>query len=316
MSAGHVTLTMGAYTFEFASTSGLRAALLGSFGDAAAAGAPKIIVHRGDEARPAWLWLGELLRARSEWRRPAGVALQHAVADGDAALTLPALCDLLLEDRSSVTVLRWVEPIGKRHPDVLSSDEHWRDSGSARMRLADAVGEAQAVLAVRAAKDYGVIVSDLFDGDPEIRQIPDVTALEAVLAETATTVRWHTSAWGDGPWGWLYEEVIYRPWIADALPSVFARLEEASDAHVWPIMKFIALGWDTWRFEDLLQRWVKARPSWWDAAVTTKPPGWRAAIMPAPPKGIARLSDLVHSLLERAAAQQASAPDEDLKPLW
>lgn len=101
---------------EFATASELRDALLGSYPDAAYFEAPVVPLHRDDVA-PAWGWVVELLRRRSDWWAAIGVALQHAVVDGgDLART--AFADLLADYRDSFVLLPWAAPLAATLPNV------------------------------------------------------------------------------------------------------------------------------------------------------------------------------------------------------
>ena len=69
----------------FHTASGLRDALLRSYPDAVNVKAPVVMFIDGREwdAYPGWRWIGELLRKRSDWWPALGIAIQHAVTDGD-----------------------------------------------------------------------------------------------------------------------------------------------------------------------------------------------------------------------------------------
>ncbi len=150
---------------------------------------------------------------------------------------------------------------------------------------------------------------------PQLAELPDEAALEALLEATAAKGRFEQTGWGDGPWSWLQEEVTFRPWVQESLAEVVSRVAARTAAGAHAALDWMGDGWDLWRFEALLDGWHQAPPPWWGIDAKARPPGWKRSIRPAVWFGVQALSDVVIQLRTRARHQAASRPDLDLARL-
>lgn len=311
MALQKVSLSLGRLTFQFASTAELRDALLGSFEDADYAGGPFVMVN-GDDTAPAWSWVIDLVRTRSDWRASAGIALQHASNDG-GDLAKQALAGLLANYRDSVVLLQWTTPLAHRWPDVRasSSGTGW---GLPDRRLDAIVADQQRYWSEVTNGRTDVYLADYGPGGKAINApLVDDASLRALLEKTAKAGRFPDG--NKGPWSWLVSELLFSSWLPATLPNVLAAFTRGSDAEVRALLDWFADGCDLWRFIDLFESWRRTPPPWWNDAADTKPSGWRYNIRSAHWPNVKTLGDIALEGLKRAQAQAATPAVLDLAPL-
>lgn len=306
----NISLQLGRLKFQFATASELRDALLASFADADFAGGPLVVLTL-DDARKAWSWTVDLLRRRSDWQPALGIALQHATHDGgDLART--ALTDLLANFRESVVLLEWTEPLAHRWPDARSTSANtgW-GGGRPDARLADIVQEQKSFWAtVTDASNDKLFLEDVGPkGGALVAKLTNEAELASVLSQTAKV---GTARDGSGPWSWLTNEMLFRPWMPPVMPRVAAQLAKGSDQEVQALLDWLGEEWDLWRLVKLLEGWKGSPPAWWSESATKKPAGWKHPIRPAAWSGVSTLGDVASQILDCANAQAASPPVVDL----
>lgn len=312
MSAPVIELSLGLHTFRFSSASTLRDALLGSFADASYAGGPFIVVDR-ENTTPAWSWLLDLIRARTDWWECAGIAFQHAVADGED-LARTAAADFLARHYFAPALLPWTDVVAKRWPDVRASfgpvhfvpDDH-------EPRIADIIAEHKKWLAKVGSPDRHVVLwSFNVDGSNARAPLKDAADLRSLLERTAQAGYFHDD---DGPWGWLKKEILHRKWLADELPQVVAQLI-ADERLAFALLDWLLDGWDAWRFDVQLAAWLQNPPSWSSLPVKHKPSGWKRPIRSATYlPDVATLRDVVDHLHQKTQFQLITRPVVDLDAL-
>ncbi|PKN55296.1 MAG: hypothetical protein CVU56_22220, partial [Deltaproteobacteria bacterium HGW-Deltaproteobacteria-14] len=248
----------GPRRFSFATCAELRDALTAALSDLPAPGSPWIPVP-GDAEEHAWAWLGALVRRRSDWRAAAGVALQHAVADGGVGAQR-ALADLVANDRSLVAIRPWLTPLVARHPKAPVSRvvAGWH-RGRARVTLSDALAQLDSFIASTADPRWEVLLPGYGPGGGLTSEpAADADGLVALLVRTARDGREIHAEWGSGPWGWLYGEVVFRPWVAAAAPEALRAAVAAEPAAPPAALDWLGAGWDLARFDSVLAGWQAA----------------------------------------------------------
>ena len=264
-----------------------------------------------DDIEPAWAWLGRLVVARSDWRDVAALALVHTLkSGGDAAWV--ALCDLFAWDRGAWLLRSAMDPMVAGAPDVNGTLARNGLGGQAKPRLADVLRDQAKVLATTMDPGRRVVL-DEWHGPFVPRLAPLQTDAEVVglLAETADLGRsWRTS-WGAGAWGWLYEEFLFRPGLAAALPRHVRSVVAEDGTRVFAALAWLAARWDVRLFADLLREWRDSGAAFLTAGKDHMPKGWRF-----PPLGafadIATCADAVEILLKAATQELRSVPTLDL----
>ncbi len=298
---------------EFATTSELRAALLASYPDAEYFRAP--VAGKGrDDTVPAWGWVVDLIRMRSDWRASLGIALQHAATDG-GELARIALADLLAGFRDTIALCSWTSEMAQLWPDARASASGtgW---GVPELTLAAIIRDQTSYLGVIKAALPEVFLSGYGKGGTGITgPLTNEDELRALLDESARAGQFPD---GDkGPWSWLGFELLTRDeWIR----SAFVRLVVASDAADEPWI-FALLDWfseerDLWQFEQLLATWHANPPAWANTAANTKPRGWKRTIRSSHWPEVETLGDIARQALWRAKKQLATPPVIDLPQLF
>lgn len=305
-----VTLRLGRLAFAFATASELRDALLASFEDATYAGGPFVMVPP-DDAKPAWSWVVDLIRRRTDWRPALGIALQHAAHDGgDLART--ALADLLANFRESIVELEWTSPLAQRWPDVrATSAETGFGGGGPNPRLADIVAEQQSLWTSVAAEPRIFLDEHGSGGAPVVGQIHDASSLQPILTTTADAGRFPDAR---GPWSWLDGELLYRNWLPAALEPAIKAVVANGGNELLAFLDWTSEECDLWRFTALLEGWAKDQPPWSSRAAAQIPPRWQSRIRSSFWPGVTTLGDVVQQALARAREQAATPPIVDLKP--
>lgn len=295
----------------FATASELRDSLLASYPDAKETGLP-LVRQNGDIPAPAWGWVRELLRKRTDWQPALGIALQHAATDG-GEIAQTAFVELLAHVKESLTLLPWTEPTVKLWPErrpLSASACGWG------RRLDEIVRDQKNFLAiVRPEQDKAFLLGYGVGGQPIKGPMTNERELRALLAESAQAGQ---SPGGDsGPWSWMAGKIL----IGDAwLPQAFERIVHTLD-HDNPAMVFALLDWfseeqDLARFVNLLQGWQADPPSWWSTPAETTPSGWKRNMRNAHWPNMRTLGDVASETLRRATHQVATPPTVDLPLLY
>lgn len=301
---------LGAKTFVFSTTSELVACLGDALSEASYTGGPFLM--EGPDAVPAWRWLGELARLRTDWRDDIGIALQHAA--GQNELSRRALADLVANDRATTVLLPYTEPLVARFGTARATQSATGFGGQREPTFADVIRDQRAFFDLVTSPAREVIL-DAGKAKPELVDVPDIASLEALLTRTATRGTWYQTAWGDGPWGWLHEETLFRAWVPDALPDLMAAMLGRGEAEVVSALDWLSDGFDPQRFLKLLEGFTNARPPWWDVTAKLKPTGWKRPIRPATWQGVKTLGDIATRLRTRARDAAVTAPKRDLERL-
>lgn len=292
---------------SFSSVSELRDALLGSYPGAAYLGSPIVLINR-DEPAPAWGWLVELLRTRTDWWPALGVALQHAAHDGDDNARI-ALADFLDTYQESVVLLEWTEPIASQWPDARAGISG-TTFGHPDHRLATiVVGQRRLWDGQQSAK---VEIEGLGPGGTylavDVKTEADLAALLATSAAAGNRD-------GKGPWDWLVSELLFhhemQPWV----PAACAKLAAGSDADVCAMLDWFFEQHDLWRHVDFLDGLSRTPPRWWNEPSDKKPPKWRYPAR-THASSAKTLGDVALSVLSRARGQAATPPIADLAPIF
>lgn len=292
---------------SFSSVSELRDALLASYPGAAYLGSPIVLINRDDPA-PAWGWLVELLKTRTDWWPALGVALQHAAQDGGDNARI-ALGDFLDTYQESVVLLEWTEPIASQWPDVRAGLSG-TTFGHPDHRLATiVVGQRRLWDGQQSAK---VEIEGLGPGGTYLAiDVKSAADLESLLAKSAAA----GNPEGKGPWEWLVSELMFhhemQPWV----PVACATLAAGGDAEVRATLDWFFEQHDLWRHLDLLDTWTRTPPIWWTQPSDKKPPRWRHPIR-TQASSAKTLGEVALSVLTRARAQAATRPTVDLAPIF
>jgi hypothetical protein len=307
-----IMIGLGGLRFSFASASELRDALLASFADADFAGGPLIVINTiAGDLRPAWSWVIDLLRRRTDWWLALGVALQHAtLAGGEIARV--ALADLMANFTDSVALLEWTAPLAERWPEVraTSSGTGW---GGPNLRLADILSAQRSYAVLLAAEERQVILDGFGPRGPRrIGVFRDERGLEELLAKTARSGRFYGTR---GPWSWLSDELLLRPWIRGAMPRIAAAFADGPEPGRYALLDWLGEECDLWRFTDLLEGWRATPPPWWPEPARKKPPGWRHRIRPSFWREVQSVGDVALRLLALAHEQRTTPPVLDLSLL-
>ena len=277
---------------SFASISELRDALLNSYPGASYLGSPIVLVNR-DEPAPAWGWVRDLLRMRTDWWAATGIAMQHAAKDGgdNARIALADFLDTYLE---SVVLLEWTAPIAAQFPDVHAGLSG-ANFGDPDHRLATIITGQRALW--DGQKDAAVELDGLGAGGRDLAvHVKHQGDLESLLSTSAAA----GPRDGKGAWSWLVNELIFHPAFQPWVPSAFAQLSTGSDAERRALLDWYGEQHDLWRHVELLDRWQAAPPAWWGQ-----------------PAGDGRsLGDVAQVARGRAHAQAASTPIADLAPIF
>ncbi len=264
-----------------------------------------------DEVEPAWAWFGRLSAARSDWRAVAGLALSAAVrAGGDPAWV--ALCDLFAWDRGAALLRESLEPLLPSAPDVRGTLARLGLGGSSTPRLMDVLRDQVALLS-SATDPARRVVLDEWHGPFVPRMAPFATddEVQGLLGETADLGRSWRTTWGAGAWGWLYEEFLFRPGLAESLPSHFRAVVAADGDRVFAALAWLAARWDTRLFAAVLREWRQSGASFLGAPRDHLPRGWRAPPL-ASFAGAATCADAIDMLLAHADHELHTLPKIDL----
>lgn len=296
---------------SFATASELAGCLLASYPDAAYFHAPVVGRNRDDTA-PAWGWIIDLIRMRTDWLPAIGIALQHAATDGDD-LARVALADLLAEFRDSIVLLPWTAPLAERWPDVMAagSGTGW---GVPDRRLVSIVRDQMKYLPIakQASREpfllgygkRGKAISGPLTNEDELRVLLDETARAGQFPD------------GDkGPWSWLgFEQLVGEPWISSAFVRIMTNTKANDEPRVFAFLDLLSEERDLWRFAELLASW-REQP-WSGNAARTKPSGWKRGIRSAHWPEVETMGDVVSEALGRARKQGATPPVIDLPRLY
>jgi len=298
---------------EFATAMELRDSLLASYPDADFFRAP--VVHKGgDNVAPAWGWVIELLRMRTDWWPAIGVALQHAVTQG-GELARTAFADLLAEFRDSIVLLPWTAPVAAAHPDIRArgSATGWghpdlrletlvRD----QMSYVDHLRATNSVVTLLGYGKGGKLVSGPLTNEIDLRALLDRTAQAGQFPD------------GDkGPWSWLgFELRTHEDWLRSAFVRVAATIDAANEPHVFAMLDWVSEEQDLWRLEQLLAGWYANPPTWAKTSANKKPKGWKRTIRSSHWPEVQTLGDVARQALWRAKKQLATPPVVDLPLLF
>ncbi len=302
------------FTPEFATASELRDNLLASYPAASYFRAPVVEVDGPDDLVSAWGWVIKLIRMRTDWWPSIGVALQHAVTDGDD-LARTAFADLLADYRDSLVLMPWTTPLAATMPDVKSrsTGTGW---GAPDLRLASIVRDQQAYVAHLKATNGEVALLDYGKGGRLIQgPLTTEAELRALLEQSAQAGQFPD---GDkGPWSWLGFELRTHD---DALRAAFLRIvptiADAAEPMVFALLDWLFEEQDLGRLELVLTGWAKSPPAWASTPAKQKPRGWKRTIRSAHWPDVQTLGDVVREALARAKQQLATPPVTDLPLLF
>jgi hypothetical protein len=284
--------------YAFSTAAELRDALLASYPGAAYLGAPIVLVNRDDPA-PAWGWVRELLRTRTDWWPALGIALQHAAQDGGDNARI-ALADLLEGFQEAVVLLEWTEGIAKQWPDAKAGITG-TSLGRPDYRLETIVAGQRKLW--NGQQGAEVSIEGLGPGNTYLTvDVKTAADLEALLATSA-------KAGGDAPWSWLFSELLFhhrmQPWV----PAACAKFAAGSDAEVRAMLDWFSEQHDLWRYVDLLEAWSRTPPPWWSAPAAKKHHPIRGSA------DAKTLGDVASGVLSRALGQAGTSPTVDLVPI-
>ncbi len=298
---------------EFATAAQLRDSLLASYPAAGFFGAP-VVDKGGDNLVPAWGWVVQLIRMRSDWWSAIGIALQHAVTNG-GELARTALADLLAGYQDSLVLLPWTAELAATMPDVKarSSGTSW---GEPDLRLETIVRDQTKFVAVLEETSAEAALLGHGKGETIIEApLTNEADLRALLEQSAQAGQFPD---GDqGPWSWLGFELRTRPqWIRTAFSRVVATLDHTNEPQVFAFLDWVFEEQDLWRFEPVLASWYKNPLAWANTAANKKPRGWRRTIRSSHWPEVKTLGDVTRVAMWRAQNQLATPPVLDLPLLF
>ncbi len=298
---------------EFATASELKDNLLASYPDADFFRAP-VVDKGGDNVAPAWGWVIELIRMRSDWWPAIGVALQHAVANG-GELARTAFADLLAEYRDSLVLLPWTAEMAASMPDVRArgTGTGW---GAPDLRLETIVRDQQTYVAHLETTSSEVSLLGYGKGGKLIEApLTNEADLRALLEQTAQGGQFPD---GDkGPWSWLGFELRTRPdWLRNAFSRVVTTLDHSNEPQVFAFLDWVSEEQDLRLFEPVLESWYQKPLAWATTAANKKPKGWKRTIRSSHWPEVQTLGDVARQALWRAKKQIATPPVVDLPQLF
>lgn len=310
MTNGPLDWTIGGQARELSGATALKDALVDGLVPRDVPGRLWVRVGR-EEVEPAWAWLGRLAVERSDWRDVAGLALAHALkAGGDAAWV--AACDLFAWDRGAALLRPYFEPMIAVAPDVNGTLARNGFGGSSAPRLEDVLRDQAKMIAVATDPARRVLLDEwhgpfvprlaTFEADADVR---------GLLAETADLGRSFRTSWGTGPWGWLYEEFLFRPGLAPALAGHVAAVVGEAEERVWTALAWLSVRWDLRVFADLLRTWLASGAAFLAMPRDHLPRGWRQPPL-ASFANAATCADVIETLLEGAMHELRTVPTLDL----
>jgi hypothetical protein len=297
---------------EFATTAQLRDSLLASYPDAAQFGKPVIYLNR-EEVVPAWGWVIELVKKRSDWLPSIGIALQHATRDG-GDFARRALFDLMGDYHESVALLPWTASLARTWPD-LTAERTATGFGDPDYRLDSIVRDQERYLTSAQVNslvllDYGkngeFVVRKPFAAEADLKSVLDVTARAGAFPG------------GDkGPWSWVsFQLLIKGAWLRPAFVHIVNTLDTSITPHLFALLDWFSEESDLWQFVTLLDGWIAKPPPWWRKPAGTKPRGWKRDMRSAYWPNVKTLGDVVQETRKLAAMQVATPPVDDLPILY
>lgn len=237
---------------SFSTATQLRDALLAAYPDAEFFRGPITGVRVGYDidAAPAWGWLKQLLRTRTDWWPAVGIAVQHAAQDG-GEMARQAVADLLATCEESAVLLEWTEPVAAQWPDTRTSASSGCNVPDAR--LADLVARQHTALAERERAPVAI------PGLPE-RDAKTAEELESLLTISLEQIP-------EGPWYWLVSELIYHPWIRPLMPAICEKFSRRDSRQLRGMLDWLFDQHDLWRHFELLDDWSQQEPAWWNESL-------------------------------------------------
>lgn len=297
---------------EFGTASELRDCLLASYPDADFFHAP-VVDKGGDNVAPAWGWVIELIRMRTDWWSAIGIALQHAVTDGgDLART--AFADLLAEYRDSLVLLRWTAELAATIPDVRArgTGTGW---GAPDLRLETIVRDQIAYVAHLKARTEVALLGYGKGGKIIEEPLTNESELRALLEQTAQAGQFPDGE--NGPWSWLgFELRTHDDWLRSAFARVVSTIDHSNEPQIFAFLDWVSEEQDLWAFEAILQGWYDSPPPWASTAANKKPKGWKRTIRSSHWPEVKTLGDVARQALWRAKKQLATPPVSDLPVLY
>ena len=297
----------------FSTTTELQNSLLASYPDATYYGRP-IVDRDHDDTAPAWEWVVDFIKMRSDWRPALGIALQHAARDG-GELARTALVDLLIDFRETIVLLPWTTPLAEQWPDVRAkgTGTGW---GMPDFRLDQVVrDQARSLTELTTGKAF-VFLSGYGKGGTSLRgPFTNEADLKALLEETARNGQFPG---GDhGPWSWLaFELLIGADWVGPALTHIILTLDTSKQPLLLALLDWFSEEQDLWRYRELMEGWLARPPAWWGTAASAKPSAWKYDMRSAHWPNVKTLADVVREALRRAKSQAATPPVVDLPVLY
>lgn len=297
----------GSTDLKFDSIPGLASALEHSLEEGRSYGYPVVRVGF-DDSEPAWMWLDQLLRERSDWQNGLALAIEQVVGRGDGFVRT-AFVDFLANVKRSVALRPLLRRMcsGLDNPAGTRSSFGWGVDADGRPRL-EAVLRAQDKW-IQEFSDPGYAL--LLEGThgPNISCLPlrNPDELRALVLRSIARGRFNQTEWGNGPLAWLHLAVLIRPWVDNELPALAASLFKGSAGERAGAIDWLLDGRDLWRYCDQLSLLCESKPRWLEAPATEKPPGWQRAIR-VPRQPPLTTGQVLGILLGRAKSQRDSPP--------
>ncbi|HEY0195402.1 MAG TPA: hypothetical protein VGC42_30010, partial [Kofleriaceae bacterium] len=297
----------------FATAAELRDALLASYPDASYFQAP-VVGRNRDETAPAWGWVPELIRQRTDWWPALGVALQHAAKEGgDLART--ALATLLADCYDTLALLPWTAPVAQAEAWPNKAPGAGTGWGMPECTLQAIVRDQEKTLG-EIRGDATAFLDGYGKGGAVIQgPFADEADLKTLLAESAQAGQFPDGK--NGPWSWLGSELVTgEAWLRPALKDAILTIDASDETQVLAMLDWFFEERDLWQYAPLLQGWDEHHPAWWDKPASTKPSGWRYDMRSAHWPDVATIGDVVVEAMRRGHKQVATPPVADLPALY
>jgi hypothetical protein len=313
--ATRIQFKVGYTELAFRTAAELRDALGEALAEGRRYGTPIIRLDRETEVG-AWRWVGQLMKRRTDWHEAVGLALQHAVLDGDD-LTRKAFVDLLACEVVSIFLLPWTEPVFEAMGDLEGT--HTLTGWGLPEQGTTSIPRLERVIA--AQKEYHRVLHEpgrdvLLEGfrGPKSTDVSMSTPddLRRHMRSSARRGRFVETEWGSGPWSWLNHEVLFTDWVDAALDTVLPEFVGGSEEEVLALLDWLYDQQNLWRRKPVLDALEASAPPWWGQSASTRPASWQQSIRPS--FGFDTLGEVVQQLSKLAREQLDTPAVTDLKP--